>query len=39
MWGVCVCGGEAGGHQRLYQVVWIKEGKVNQTLVRGPFQR
>lgn len=34
----CVCGGEAGGHQRLYQVVWIKERKVNQTLVRGPFQ-
>lgn len=35
---VSVCGGEARGHQRLYQVLWIKERKVNQTLVRSPFQ-
>lgn len=34
---VCVCGSEAGGHQRLHRVVWIKERKVDQTLVGGPF--
>lgn len=28
-----VCGGEAGGHRRLCQVVWIKERELNQTLV------
>lgn len=33
-----VCGGEAGEHQRLHTVVWIKERKVDQTQVRGPFQ-
>lgn len=36
--GVCVRGGEAGGHRRLYRGVWIKGRKLNQTLVGGPFQ-
>ena len=34
---VCVREREARGHQRLHRVVWIKQRKVDQTLVRGPF--